>query len=131
MHLRVTLGGERGDGVELHLRKCANHLLSCNVSVRAGGFRAAYVTEIFEDELKDLRDRLVNVIEHVSDRVEFSNELQGLEFSLLMEGTGQATVEGTARDLTHGTRLSFTFFTDQAYLAETISQLRHVLQEIA
>jgi hypothetical protein len=130
IHLSVYLGGEEGDGVTLHLRQSADRLLSCNVAVRAGGFSANLETEMFIDELLDLQRQLLRVREEVSGILNFSNELRGREFTLVMDKTGRAAVEGTARDLARGTRLFFTFFTDQSYLAETASELADVLTRI-
>jgi hypothetical protein len=130
LHLSVCLSGEEGDGVTLHLRQSADRLLSCNVAVRAGGFRADLETEMFVDELRDLQRQLLRVREDISGMVNFSNELRGLEFTLVMDQTGRAAVEGTARDLARGTRLFFTFLTDQSYLAQTVSELTDVLTRL-
>jgi len=130
LHLSVSLNGDEGDGISLHLRHSADRLMSCNVAVRAGGFRANLETEIFSDELKDLQTQLVRMRQELTGMVNFSHEMRGLEFSVVMDKSGRAAVEGTARDLARGTRMLFTFLTDQSYLAETITELTEVLSRV-
>jgi hypothetical protein len=130
VHLSVSLGGEEGDSITLHLRHSADHLLSCNVAIRAGGFRGILETELFADELRELQSQINRVRQDLSGTVKFSNEVRGLEFTLVMNKNGRAAVEGTARDLARGSRLFFTFLTDESYLAKTVDDLTDVLSRL-
>jgi hypothetical protein len=121
------LAGEAGSGITLHVREYADHLLSCNVVVRSGRFRAAYQAEIYEEEIKDLYLGAARLHEGHSGRVDFGTELRGLELSLVVDRVGRIAVKGEARDLSGGNRLSFAFTTDQSYLAEMVAQLEEVL----
>jgi hypothetical protein len=130
MHLSVSVNGFEGDGIRLYLRHSADRLMTCNVTVRAGGFRAALETEIFVDELHDLQTQLIRMRQELSGMVNFSHEMRGVEFSVVMDKSGRAVVEGTARDLARGSRMFFTFLTDESYLAETVAELTELFSRL-
>lgn len=47
-----------------------------------------------------------------------------------MDKSGRAVVEGTARDLARGSRMFFTFLTDESLLGETVAELTELYSRL-
>ena len=102
--------------------------LVCDVHVRTSGHSASYGASFTTHDFVDFREQLKKTLHDLQGEATFTTMENALEFALVFSRTGHVLVRGKTA-LTGGmsAELSFSFETDQSYVAETAQGLDQIV----
>jgi hypothetical protein len=98
--------------------------LTCRIEISAGPFRGQFDASLTTQDFADFRRQLDEVLQILKGKAVFQTHEDWLCLEIVMGTRGTAKVGGVAK-ISGGskTSLSFTFETDQSYLAQTKNAL--------
>ena len=104
--------------------------LKCSVALNLGYFTADYLATFETSDFVRFRDGLKIVLSTMSGAASFVTCEGALNCTIEMAPTGTARIKGVAQVHAHTTAtLSFSFETDQSFLAETLREVEGVIRE--
>jgi hypothetical protein len=104
--------------------------LKCRVAVNLGCFTGDYPTAFETSDFVRFRDGLKTVLSATSGSASFLTCEEALSCTIEMKKNGTARIKGVAQAHGHTTSvLSFSFESDQSFLAKTLRELESVAEQ--
>jgi hypothetical protein len=104
--------------------------LKCRVSTNLGQFIGNYDASFTTSDFTRFRDELRSVLTTMNGAAAFVTDEEALNCTIQLMRVGTAVVKGRAQAQGHVTAvLSFSFESDQSFLAETLLGLESVVQK--
>ena len=115
-HILFTLLGRKHPGL---FDYWDGNWIACEVTVAAGGFRAAFRADLRAEEFQGFRDQADALLQSVEGVASFSTMEGQIALTIRGDVRGQVSVSGEARDRPGSDNLlQFAFELDQTYVKE-------------
>lgn len=105
-----------------------NNWLTCQVEVRADGFRADLPCYFLTEDFPRLHDQLKDVYSSSASDAEFMTLEGQLEFRVTRDERGGMELFGHLREHGNGNRLHFLLQFDQSYLPQFLQDLESLIE---